>query len=274
MLENNRFKLDDFEFKKNKKAGENERSLVPSFTPGEKLASLILHSLSFVITTVFFVLSLRYVIINPNTPSSQGGIGNWGISSLCLFFVSFLAVTIYSFLYRNKLNTLEKERTFNKIRLILDYVACYSFLLFFSSTALRKDICGNALVDVWKGYGVFIAILATVITAGLIVLTYFVKSDYTIRLINIGYIFAISTFVISNFYILKSSIVVDTINMWTIIAGFALELISLIVLYVGKEKNNYYNYFLFIFFIGLFATMFGLIYYGLEMPSSIPNLSY
>ena len=224
-----------------------------------------------IISLVFFVVSLCYILTNANYKYEQGGIGVQGIIAVCLFYISLIETLVISFLYHHKLKHSSNELVFNKVRLVSAYTFLYSFIFLLSSVAFRADVCVNGSVNIWKYYGTFIIILATVIFSVFIRFAITLEKEKTLRNLSIALLLLVSLFTVSNYYILQSSVVIGDSNMWTIILGTIFIIIGVIVLRVGEKKNYSFTFFQLFTFLGFAFYAIGLIYHGCSMILSIPH---
>ena len=271
-MANTHFNPSNFDFYKSEQNRLKNQALIPEFTKREKIFSIGLYCTAFVISIAFFIVSLIYILSNPNFHYDQGGIGIQGIIAVCTFFTSLIETIVISFLYHHKLKNSNNAKLFNRIRIISSYLFLYFFIFLLSSIAFRIDVCVNASVNVWGWYGYFIIILATVIISAFIKLATMDQKEKRLRNISIALLLLTIIFTISNYYILQSSVVIDKYNMWTIILGTISILAGIIILYSGEKKNYAFSFFQLFVFLGFTFYAIGLLYYGCSMLFSIPHL--
>lgn len=268
----NQFNPSNFNFYQSDLEKSKNRSFIPSFDDKEKGLSVVLHFVSFLVTTAFFVVSLLYVLRNDNYNFSQGGIGTTGVLAITLFFTTVLVNIVVSFLYLHKLRNTKNALVYNKIRFICFYFLFASYMFLLSSVAFRIDICGNALINTWHHYGSLINILTVVITTLLILSLKLNKKEENIRKVNLAVLSLMAIFTISNYYILQSSPVTGQYNMWSIILSVILIIAGIIVILSSKKKNYSYISFELLVFLGLVFYSIGIIYFGCKMSISIPHI--
>ena len=87
-MANTHFNPSNFDFYKSEQNRLKNQALIPEFTKGEKIFSIGLYCTAFVISIAFFIVSLIYILSNPNFHYDQGGIGVQGIIAVCTFFTS------------------------------------------------------------------------------------------------------------------------------------------------------------------------------------------
>lgn len=271
-MANTQFNPSNFNFYKLEQERIKNRTLIPEYEQKEKYFSLVSYVLALGSAIAFLIVSLIYILYNQNYSYEQGGIGGFGIVSICAFFTSLMETIVISYLYHHKLKHNKYAARYNRIRVLSMYLLAYTYLLMLSSIAFRVDICANGSVSIWQNYGTFVVLLATGLMPLFAIGSKFIKDEKKLRNLNVLLLLAVAAFTISNYYVLQTSVVVGPYNMWTIILGTVLIIAAIITLYSGEKKNYYFTVFQLLTILGIASYAVGLIYFGCSMKLAIPHI--